>query len=129
MNPVIYIFLNKSLKMSVGKAAAQAAHATVMSVIATDGTGHMEWLNSPHRTIIVLEARDEAHMKNVRAYLAERKVSSVRIIDEGVNEIDPHVWTALATCILDKDAQYVKDVMSTFKLYRDTVRVTLEVDR
>jgi peptidyl-tRNA hydrolase len=127
MNPVIYIFLNKSLQMSVGKAAAQAAHAIAMLRPTKEGAD--TWESSPHRTIIVLEARNEQHMKNIRAYLHERQVSTTRIIDEGANEIDPHTWTALATCILDKDAEYVQKTMSTFKLYRDTIKINLEVSR
>ena len=126
MNPVIYIFMNKSLGMSAGKLAAQAAHAAVVIGL---GNNNAEWLNYPHRTILIMQARDEAHMHNIAQYLKERGIKTTPIIDEGVNEIDPHVWTALATDILDKDDDNVAKSLSTFKLFRDTVRLTVEVDK
>lgn len=123
MNPIVYIFLNKSLHMSIGKAAAQAAHAAM--VVPDDNS----WLDNPHRTIIVLEARDQAHLDNIGKYLEERGFATREIIDEGVNEIDPHVTTARCTKILDKDDENVKKTFSTFKLYCDPIKFTMEVDR
>lgn len=129
-NPVIYVFLNKSLGMTVGKAAAQTAHAVTRSMILINDEKHRaKWLQSPHQTVIVLEARDENHMRNIRDYLDERGVPVAEVIDEGVNEIDPHTWTAMATPILNKDAEKTYKALSTFNLYRDTIRVRLDIDR
>ena len=128
-NPVIYIFLNKSLGMSVGKAAAQAAHATAMSFIDSTQKQRDLWKNSPHRTVIVLEARDEAHMKNIDDYLFDRDIEVQRIIDEGVNEIEPHTWTSLATPILDKNDEYITKTLSSFSLYRDVIEVNLKINK
>jgi peptidyl-tRNA hydrolase len=132
-NPVIYIFLNQELHMSVGKAAAQAAHAVAMSFVKLNKpTDVARWDDSPHRTIIVLKARDEAHMRNIKDYLAERDIRSRMIIDEGVNEIDPHTPTALATPILNKDDEYVIKTIgakSNFKFYKDFVTVKTEFER
>lgn len=129
-SPVRYVFLNKSLGMTVGKASAQAVHAATMALIELDDNVHQaKWVASPHRTVIVLEARDEAHMRNIKEYLSERDVPTVTIIDEGVNEIDPHTWTALATRIMNKDAEDTIKALSTFNLYRDNIKVTLELNR
>lgn len=128
-NPVIYIFLNKSLGMSVGKAAAQSAHAAVFAAAESDESKQQLWRINPHKTIIVLEARDEEHIRNISTYLKQRGFDTNMIIDEGVNEIDPHTITALSTGILDKDNEQVKLSFSTFNLYRDTVKVTLEVEK
>jgi peptidyl-tRNA hydrolase len=125
-NPVVYIFLNKGLHMSVGKAAAQAAHA---AMVVWEPAGEKVWLDSMHRTIIVLEARDENHMRSIRSYLAERKFKTNEIIDEGVNEIDPHTITALSTNILDKDDENTIRAFSSFKLYRDFVEITTKFER
>lgn len=116
--------------MSVGKAAAQVGHAIAMASIMlfTDGQKRL-WKESPHRTMIVLEARDEHHMGNIALYLKERKFESYSVIDEGVNEIDPHTTTALATAILDKNDENVIKTFSSFSLYKDLVRVTTEFDR
>lgn len=120
--PTIYIFMNKAFGMSAGKLAAQAAHAVARVPVGK------EW-DAPHRTILVMQARDEAHINNIMRYLDERSVKSYAIIDEGVNEIDPHVITALASQVVDKEDENINDTFSTFELYRDTVRISLEVDR
>lgn len=120
--PTIYVFMNKQLSMSAGKLAAQAAHA-----VALVPTGK-SWL-APHRTILVMQARDESHIANIKRYLEQRGVSSCEVIDEGVNEVDPHVVTALATQVVDKTEPRNEEIFSTFELYRDSVRVTLEVQR
>lgn len=116
--------MNKSLGMSPGKLAAQAAHA-VMS-IPRDRNG--PWIGKPHRTILVMESKDESTLKNTQIYLKDRGIMSYEVIDEGVNEIDPHVVTALATEVLDKDNLEVKQTLSSFKLYREKIKITMEVD-
>lgn len=128
--PVIYVFLNKSLQMSVGKASAQVAHAVMMAnVDIIDDKQRQEWKMAVHRTVIVLEARDEQHMRNISSYLVERAYAVHYIIDEGVNEILPHTVTAMATSVLDKDSEDVEKAFSSFSLYRDVIKVKLEIDR
>lgn len=129
LKPVIYIFANKGLAMSPGKLAAQVAHAAVMGTIDSGEQRQLDWASSTHRTIIVLEARDEAHLRNIYEYLDERHISCARIIDEGVNEIDPHTWTALATGMLEKDNPDIVDALSTFRLYTEVFKVTVEIKR
>lgn len=128
-SPVIYIFLNKALGMSVGKASAQVAHAAIMAMTDVDESRQQLWKISPHKTVIVLEGRDEAHIKNISEYLKQRSIYTNMIIDEGVNEIDAHTITALSTGILNKDDERVAQTFSTFKLYKDKVRITLELDK
>lgn len=128
-NPTIYIFVNKGLGMSAGKLAAQASHAIAMVMLKASNDRCEDWLRAPHRTILVMEARDEQHLNNIYSYLFERSIGCEKIIDEGVNEIDPHVCTAIATDVLDKDDENTKLALSTFKLYRDTIRLKVEVDR
>lgn len=108
--------------MSVGKAAAQAAHAAAM-------VDTSNWPVHPVRTIIVLEARDEEHMNNIRRYLSERRIDLGTIVDEGANEIQPMSTTAMYSCVLDKNDEDIQKIMSQFKLYRDTIRISMEVDR
>lgn len=128
-NPILYVFLNKSLHMSAGKAAAQATHAAIMSMIKINSEVYIaKWVASPHRTVIVLEGRDEDHLRNIREYLLERDIQTVQIIDEGVNEIDPHVVTAVATRIMNKNNEEQQRAMSSFNLYRDPIEVTFKLD-
>lgn len=124
-NPVIYVFLNKDLHMSVGKASAQTAHAVMRSAISINSPKYLaKWIAAPYQTVIVLEARDADHMDKIREYLQERDILTATYIDEGVNEIDPHTPTAMATRILNKDSEYVSKALSSFKLYRDVIEVT-----
>lgn len=117
--PTLYIFLNKGLKMSIGKASAQAAHAAVMGALGSKKANREAWLKAANRTIIVLEARDEQMIRNIQSYLFERGVGSHVIVDEGVNEIPPFSITALTSVIVDKDSEHVNDVFGLFNLYRD----------
>lgn len=128
-NPVIYIFLNKSLGMSVGKAAAQAAHAAVFAAADSDESKQQLWRVSPHKTIIVLEARDEDHLRNIEKYLRQRDFVANMIVDEGVNEIDPHTITAISSEILDKNDERVSLTFSSFSLYKDLIKFSVEVAR
>lgn len=129
INPVIYVFLNKGLHMSTGKAAAQAAHAAVMGALASSEHKQMQWVADPGKYMIVLEGRDANHMNDIAVYLTQRGFIYERIVDEGVNEIDPHSTTAIATLILDKDNERVIKTFGGFSLYRDTVKINLEFER
>jgi peptidyl-tRNA hydrolase len=121
-NPTLYIFINKSLNMSSGKVASQAAHAAAMSMARNHIEDNDLWIHSIHKTIIVLEARDEMHLRNIKDYLAERTVESGFIIDEGANEVEHLTITALATHFMDKNAAADK-LFSGFKLYKEDTAV------
>lgn len=127
-NPCIYVFMNKALGMSPGKLTAQGVHAAIMSVIDAHDSARSFWKNAMHRTVLIMQARDETHLKDIQAYLKERKFKTYLIIDEGVNEIDPHVATALATGILNKDDEDVKAALSTFSLYREKIKIVAEIE-
>lgn len=115
--------------MSSGKIAAQAAHAAVVGTIISSESDRKHWLSSNARTIIVLQVRDEQHMRNIVQYLGDRKYVVEKVIDEGVNEIDPHSWTALVTPILDSEDADMRDTFKQFELYKDEIKVTLELER
>ena len=128
-HPIQYIFLNKGLHMSTGKAAAQATHASIMGVLASNEKRRKVWADANERTVIILEARDVEHLASINVYLTQRGVTTRPIIDEGVNEIDPHTLTALASTILNKDDEDEVEPFKTFNLYRDTVKINLEFER
>lgn len=127
-NPCIYVFINKSLDMSKGKMAAQAVHAAVLATIDAHDSARKFWTNAIHRTVLIMEARDSEHIQNIKEYLEERKLKTYKIIDEGVNEIDPIVPTALSTSILDKNSEDVKAALSSFNTYHEKVRLIMELN-
>lgn len=131
-NPVMYIFINKGLGMSAGKMAAQAAHAAVEAYTYSaqaDKKIVEQWNLGKHYTKLVMQARDAKHLETIHKYLADRGFHSELIIDEGMTEVDPHVPTALGVEILDKENEHVAATFSTFELYRDIIKVTLEIPR
>ena len=123
-SPCIYIWINKSLGMSAGKIAAQAAHAAML-VQKED----KDWGEHPQRTILVCEARDSEHMRNIQDYLGERNYLTQYVIDEGINEIEPMSFTAMSSEVVDRSDEEAQKVFGQFKLYRDTIRISMEVDR
>lgn len=130
---VQYIVANKGLGMSAGKLAAQVGHAAVKGFELTDrGPAEDdvidEWNRTGH-TKIVLEVRDTEHLIAFREYAKSRGIDSWLIIDEGRTEVAPHSPTALGFPILDKADRDVAFTFSDLRTYRDTIKVTLEMDR
>lgn len=115
-NPTLYIFINKSLNMSTGKVASQAAHAAAYSMAQNHQEDNDLWLLNIEKSVIILEARDENHIRNIKDYLRQRGVNSEYIIDEGANEVQPQTITALAVTYMDKN-EASKQLMGKFKLY------------
>ena len=70
-NPILYVILNKELNMSAGKAAAQTAHAVAML-----GNFNNAFIDFNKRTVIVLEAENEAQIRNLNEYLFNEGLSS-----------------------------------------------------
>ena len=129
-NPIIYVIANKGLHMSAGKLAAQVGHAIGMAMVKANSDDSYSWKTATHKTIIVLEGRDEKHLYSAQKYLTQRGIETQMIIDEGANEIDPITETALVSDIIDKDNDLeVIKAFSIFKLYRDTIDVSFRFER
>lgn len=127
--PFVYVFANKGLHMTGGKLAAQVGHAVALSFAKQDDKLNEKWVGSMHRTMIVLEAKSQEHMRSIASYLAERGFKMNIVVDEGVNEITPFTVTAMASDVLDRNDPKVADAFGSFKLYSDPIKVTLEVPR
>lgn len=125
----MYIFLNKDLHMSTGKAAAQASHAAIEAYRISQSSLIDSWYEGGHYTKLVMQAANEQSIYTIQRYLEERGFESVIIIDEGVTEISPHQVTALGVQLVDRNIPHVKKTFSQFELYRDSVRLTLEFDK
>jgi peptidyl-tRNA hydrolase, PTH2 family len=134
---VQYIVANKGLGMSAGKLAAQVGHAVQkgleLTISKAGGVKEFKTLmaeyNATGHTKIVLEARDTEHLSAFREYAKSRGYDSWLVIDEGRTEVAPHSPTALGFPILDKADRDVAFTFSDLKTYRDTIKVTLELDR
>lgn len=120
VDPCMYLFLNRGLNMSTGKAAAQVAHAAVEAFRQTPADSNLLrlWDKGKHYKKIVLEGRDEAHMQNIAIYLKDREFTAVVIIDEGMTEVPAHSLTAIGVPLVDKNEPHTAATFSTFDLYK-----------
>ena len=125
----MYIFLNKGLHMSVGKAAAQAAHAAVEAYKASDKHLIEQWELGGHYAKYVLEADNAEHLSTISTYISKRGFLVIPIIDEGLTEVEPHSLTAIGIPIVNKLDAHTNATFSSFRLYKDSVRITLEIDK
>lgn len=100
--------------MSAGKAMAQVAHAVSLVSKPKDLT---RYKNANQRTVIVLEGT-ASQILNLKTYLAERKIFSNYVIDEGVNEIESMSVTALATEQMNIEEKEARAMFRGFKLYK-----------
>lgn len=128
-NPVMYTFLNKGLNMSVGKAAAQAQHAAVEAFRGSASEAIETWLEGGHYAKVVFQAKNEHQLLKAQRYIEDRGFKTFLIIDEGRTEIEPHTATALGVEIVDKADRHVAATFGSFQTYRDTVRVTVDIER
>jgi len=123
-NPVMYIFVNKSLGMSPGKLMSQSCHAAC-NALRMSGEGLIsDWYEFGFYTKLIMEARDELHLKNIQKYLKDRGIESSLIIDEGRTEIPKHSVTALGVEIIDKNV--LGPIFKEFKLYKPEMVVTVK---
>lgn len=113
-NPFIYVLLNGELKMSPGKAAAQAVHAVGSLNRHHDIKG---WSNRTQRTVIILEAESQQQIDNLELYLDELDIPAESYIDEGVNEISPYSVTALAVGPIAADDVEKRAIFKPFPLF------------
>lgn len=97
----LYVVVNTDLKMSIGKASAQVAHA-----VARIG------ITAP-KIVIVLGATTE-QLHNLDQYLTSAKIAHHLYIDEGVNEVPPMSATALAFGNIPEDL--MPDYVAGFQL-------------
>jgi len=133
VKPARYIFLNLDLRMSPGKAAAQAAHAEMLATYALFGAEYaenMSWINRQrelwdvwfgwgHYAKYVMKADDATQMYTIQRYLDDRGFRTYMVIDEGHTEGTVFVPTAMAAELVDKDDERTASIFGEFKLYRE----------
>lgn len=118
MKPVMYLFVNRGLGMSSGKAFAQVSHAAVKAYAISHPEITAAW-SETGETKVALLAEDEVHLSNIERYLEDRGYRTVAVIDEGRTEIRPHSFTALGVAIVDKDDEDVQFSFGSFQTYKD----------
>lgn len=126
-----YIIIPKQPKMSAGKIASQAVHASFMALekqkynitkkddntittINGNGTRIVNEWKDEGQTVIVLECKNQLQLMSAAKYLEQWSVPHHLYIDEGMTEVDPLTPTALATGVMHKYSWWM---LKQFKLY------------
>ncbi len=96
------IVLRADLKMSRGKAAAQAAHASceaVFLILRSEGRGWREWLEEWRREgqkKVVLRVNSERELLDLYSEALKLGLPAALIVDAGMTELPPGTKTAVA---------------------------------
>lgn len=123
VNPTMFFFVNKSLKMSSGKLAAQIAHAKEELTYEIfkyankeKQEEYLECLEQNPRTVIVLEAENTDELYKINSYLESSEIWTGIYVDEKGSDylLEP---TVMCTEYLDKEDPKVKLIFKMFKLY------------
>lgn len=91
------VILRSDLRMSCGKAAAQACHAAVSAAEETRKTNRswwQAWMGEGQRKI-VLRVASEAELLELERKAKKSEISSSLIFDMGLTELPPGTVTAL----------------------------------
>lgn len=88
------IVLRKDLDLSIGKAAAQASHASLGAYLNAGKEQQKEWLKSGQKKI-VLSASSLAQLEELKKKAAAAGLPYSIISDAGYTELEPGTTTAL----------------------------------
>jgi len=108
MEVVMYIIMNKDVKMSKGKCVAQGAHVACKAVLAASmfdsesniGKYFIEWLKGSYAKIVLKASVYE--MKDLMSFQSNT-YRWYQVIDEGRTEIPKGTLTAIAHLPWDKE--------------------------
>ena len=99
------IVVRDDLGMSIGKTAAQVAHASILSFLSTSIPKRVIWLSESF-TKIVLKVDSEEELLKIEEAAKAKGVPNKLVIDEGRTEVAPHSATCLGLGP-DSDAAFV----------------------
>jgi PTH2 family peptidyl-tRNA hydrolase len=91
------IIVRKDLRMGVGKLAAQAAHASLMSYLESEKVDVRvaeKWLREGEKKII-LKVNDEKSLERLHAAFRYKKIPCAIVSDAGLTQLPPGTKTAL----------------------------------
>lgn len=133
-NPVMYVFVNKGLKMNAGKVSAQVAHAQEELFVEILDNGDNELrdfqfkcMKQNPRTVIVLEAKNTEELYKINSYLESCNIFTGIYVDEGSADGDYMLEpTAIACQYLDKCDPRTETIFKMFRLYTYEEQENLE---
>lgn len=111
--------IRKDLKISCGKAAAQAGHAVVECVLAAMGNARWrrwldQWLEEGQKKV-VLAVEDVAHLYQLYEKAKALDLPTAVVVDAGLTEVPPGTPTAI--CVGPGPEELVDKVTGSLKLF------------
>ncbi len=93
----VVVLVRSDLKMSKGKAAAQACHAAVSCALASQKKHPLEFSawNSAGQKITVLKVDSERDLFEFKAIAEQQRITCSLVCDAGRTEIEPGTYTCL----------------------------------
>lgn len=88
------LLIRTDIPMSCGKRCAQAAHASIGAYEQADKALKKAWLSEGQKKV-VLKARDERTLHEIKVFADRSGIASSLIQDAGMTEIPPGTITAL----------------------------------
>jgi PTH2 family peptidyl-tRNA hydrolase len=88
------LVIRGDIRMSCGKISAQAAHAAVAAFERCDRETRERWLSEGQKKV-VLRARDERSLHELKTLAEARGIAAALIQDAGLTELPPGTVTAL----------------------------------
>ncbi len=88
------LIVRADIRMSCGKKCAQAAHAAVGAYEKAGSTVKKNWMREGQKKV-VLKAKNEKELYELRVLAEEAGISAALITDAGMTEIPPGTVTAL----------------------------------
>ena len=115
-----FVIIPKKPKMSKGKIASQACHATYMALenqkdIAQGSKTPIEEWKKSGMCVIVLQCKDSNQLMGIAKYLEQWKIPHHLYIDEGLTEVNMGTPTALATGVMTEDQFWMLQTLELFK--------------
>lgn len=117
-----YVIIPKRPRMSKGKIASQAAHATFMALenqhgprlVGGDKKIIEDWKKNG-MCVIVLQCKDSLELFGIAKYFEQWKIPHHLYIDEGITEVNMGTPTALATGVMTEEQFWMLETMGLFK--------------
>jgi len=109
-----YVVIPKSIKMSVGKAASQTAHATFMALEQQKEDKIIKKWKESGMCVIVLECSTPLQIMGIAKYLEQWNIPHHLYIDEGLTEVEMGTPTALATGVLDESHHWIFEKLNLY---------------
>ena len=123
-----FVIIPKKLKMSLGKACSQTAHATFMAIEnqknehlhnkEEDFSEHLDLIKTWKENgmcVIVLQCDTTEQLMGIAKYLEQWKVPHHLYIDEGLTEVKMGTPTCLATGVITKDKYWMFETLELYK--------------